>query len=293
MYGDSSNAYTFGQARGSLPPVKFEIVLVVERSQSACRDFAEIAENVKGHLGTPRTIILRNSDMVWRTSSGIRSLEGIEAALYLEAVQSAVDYTELMDDELDVKTGDRIFDSANVHQKVVILHRCLSALLEPEVEAPELTSVLEAGAYFPFAYLQMRVEEEIAEEDEWSGEEEDLKYAYRRLLWKAFEGFVRPRWESAIEEYGAREEEADFSDRSTNLDLWEEIIDELADRIFWDRDWQVSSIAPQLLDGIEPEFSQITGLDEDYVTNRLPSVTKEEAAIALIEIRNWKISSQK
>lgn len=32
-------------------------------------------------------------------------------------------------------------------------------------------------------------------------------------LWDAFEEFVRPRWEAAVEEYGERKEEADFSDR--------------------------------------------------------------------------------
>ncbi|MBE9009390.1 hypothetical protein IQ250_04140 [Pseudanabaenaceae cyanobacterium LEGE 13415] len=227
--------------------------------------------------------------MVWRTSLGIRSLQGVEAELYLTAMQSAVDYIEVMGDELDVKTSDRIFDSATFQQKVLILHRCLSALLKPEIEAPELTNVLEAGAYFPFAYLKMRLEEEISEEDEWSEDEEDLKYAYRRSLWDAFEEFVRPRWEAAVEEYGEREEEADFSDRSPNLDLWEEIIDHLANRIFWDRDWQVSSIAPQLLDGIEEDFSQLTGLDEDYMTNGLPKVTEGEASTALSEIRTWKL----
>ncbi|KAM3099944.1 hypothetical protein ACKFKF_13230 [Phormidesmis sp. 146-12] len=164
--------------------------------------------------------------MVWHTSLGIRSLQGTEAELYLSTMQDAIDYIEVMGDELDVKTGAsfaprsvRIFDSANFQQKVIILHHCLFALLKSEVEAPELTNVLEAGAYFPFAYLKMRLEEEISEEDEWSDDEEDLKYAYRRSLWNAFEEFVRPRWESAVEEYGEREEEADFSDLSTDFDL--------------------------------------------------------------------------
>ena len=233
--------------------------------------------------------------MVWQTSLGLRSLQGTEAELYLSTMQDAIEYIEVMGDELDVRTGDRIFDSANFHQKIVILHHCLSALLKPEIEAPELTNVLEAGAYFPFAYLQMRLEEEIAE-DEWSDDEEDLKYAYRRSLWNAFEEFVRPRWESAVEEYGEREKEADFSDLSTNLDLWEEIIDALADRIFWDRDWQVSSLAPQLLDGIEEEFSQLTGLDEAYMANRLPGAADEtdlplaeRALLALAAIRTWRL----
>jgi hypothetical protein len=248
-----------------------------------------ITENRRKRLGTKES-------MVWQTSLGIRSLQGTEAELYLTTMQDAVEYIEVMGDDLDVKTGDRIFDSATFQQKVVILHHCLSALLKPEVEAPELTNVLEAGAYFPFAYLKMRLEEEIAEEDEWSEDEEDLKYTYRRSLWDAFEEFVRPRWESAVEEYGEREEEVDFSARSTNLDLWEEVVDDLTDRIFWDRHWQVSSIAPQLLDGIEEEFSQLTGLDEAYMTNRLPSSTDdaalplpERSLLALAEIHAWRL----
>ncbi len=230
--------------------------------------------------------------MTWHTNAGMRVLEGVEAEVYLTAVQSAIDYIELMDDGeggLDVKTGDRIFDFANPGQKIIILHICLSALLKPEVEAPELNNVLEAGAYFPFAYLQMRVEEEISEEDDWHEDETAIKYYFRRLIWKAFEEFVRPRWRDAVTEYGEREEEAEFSERSTNLNLWEEIIDELADRIFWDRDWQMSTIAPQLLDGIETEFSQTTGLEKDYITNRLPKVSDAEVASALAEIRGWKL----
>ncbi|KAM3098809.1 hypothetical protein ACKFKG_04910 [Phormidesmis sp. 146-35] len=60
--------------------------------------------------------------------------------------------------------------------------------------------------------------------------------------------------------------------------MWEEIIEDLADRIFWDRDWQVSSrclhVEDELLDSIEEEFSQLTGLDEAYMKNRLPRLTR-------------------
>ncbi len=238
--------------------------------------------------------------MTWHTNLGMRVLEGVEAEVYLTAVQSAIDYIELMDDgegELDVRTGDHIFDFANPGQKIVILHVCLSALLKPEVEAPNLNNVPEAGAYFPFAYLQMRVEEEISEEDDWHEDEAAIKYYFRRLIWRAFEEFVRPRWRDAVTEDGKREEEAEFSERSTNLNLWEEIIDELADRIFWDRDWQMSTTfavsagqrTPRPLDGIETEFSQATDLEEDYITNRLPKVSDAEVAAALAEIRAWKL----
>lgn len=81
--------------------------------------------------------------------------------------------------------------------------------------------------------------------------------------------------------------------------MWEEVIDELADRIFWDRDWQVSTIASELLDGVEAEFIQVTGLDEKYLVNRLPSGAgkqvelplTERALLALAEIRAWTLDS--
>jgi hypothetical protein len=45
---------------------------------------------------------------------------------------------------------------------VVLWHRGLEALLKPEVTVPPLTNLLEAAAYFPFAWLTQRVEDEIA-----------------------------------------------------------------------------------------------------------------------------------
>ena len=70
---------------------------------------------------------------------------------------------------------------------------------------------------------------------------------------------------------------------------WENCIDELADRIFWDRDWQVTYNHPQLLDGIEEEFANQTGISEDYVQNRLPKVTAAEVELALQKILDCRI----
>lgn len=68
--------------------------------------------------------------MGWQTSLGARSLQGVKAELYLIAMQGAIDYMEVMGDELDVQTGDRIFNAATFHQKAMILYHCLSALLK-------------------------------------------------------------------------------------------------------------------------------------------------------------------
>jgi hypothetical protein len=232
--------------------------------------------------------------MTWHTHIDDRILTGIEAEVYLTAMQHAIDYLEdaiEYDDDFDVKTYDRMFDLASFDRKVILLHTCLSALLKPNVEISELSNVLEVAAYFPFAFLRRRIAEEIElSQGNWLDEEDDeeLGYFYRRLVWKAFEEYVLPNWKTAEDEYGVDEDEAAFNDRSDNLELWDEVIEDLIDRIFWDRDWMVTWTNPQVLDGIEDEISEPLGL-EDYFTNRLPKVSAEESATALAEIRNWKL----
>lgn len=154
-------------------------------------------------------------------------------------------------EEPEVLTGgsfaprsDRIFDIASFEQKVVLLDRCLSALLKPDIESPMLTNVIEAAAYFPFAFLKMRLEDEIFMEEEGFTQDEKLTYFYRDLLWKAFEAYCSENWQAGQEEFGFDEELDTFHARSQNLRLWYIVVDELSGsfaprsvRIFWDRDW--------------------------------------------------------
>lgn len=233
--------------------------------------------------------------MTWRTNLGERVLQGVEAEVYLTAVQHSIEY--LQDsrdfDEIEVKTGDHIFDSASINQKIVLLHTCLTALLNPAnppgseaTAAPPLTNVTEAAAYYPFAFLKLRVEDEIMMgKEEWSDDEdEEIKYFYRRLIWKAFEQYLLPGWQAGIEEFGANEELDNFNDRSDNLDLWQTVIDELADRIFWDRDWQIKA-----RDVESPtDLDESLGLEE-YFTNYIPLVSSKQVAAVVAEIENWQL----
>ena len=145
---------------------------------------------------------------------------------------------------------------------------------------PVLTNVLEAAAYFPFAFLRMRVEEEIALA-EFAEDNEDPLY-YRRLIWETLNALEMLRVLKA--EMEDEEDILPIELESEDLMEWEDSIDELADRIFWDRDWQVTYAHPQLLDGIEDEFANQTGISEAYVQNRLPQVTKADAELALQKI---------
>jgi hypothetical protein len=229
--------------------------------------------------------------MTWRTHLGERVLKGVEAEVYLTAMQDAIENLEDTRDleESEVLTGDRIFDIASFEQKVVLLHRCLSALLKPNIEPPMLTNVIEAAAYFPFAFLKMRLEDEIFMEEEEFTQDEKMTYFYRDLLWEAFEEYCSENWQAGQEEFGFDEELDTFHAHSQNLRLWHIVVDELVDRIFWDRDWALTSNHPEVLDGMEAELSEPLGLN-DYFTNRLPAVSVEKAEEALAQIKNWNDS---
>jgi hypothetical protein len=117
--------------------------------------------------------------------------------------------------------------------------------------------------------------------------EEEYRYYCREMVWSAFEEYVLPNWQASAEEEGEEEGEKDFNPHSNHLDLWKRAINCLLDRIFWDRDWMMSTGSPQFLDGIEEELAETADL-KDYFTTRLPKVTPEQAIKALEEIKNWQ-----
>lgn len=229
---------------------------------------------------------------MWKTNDGLRVLEGAEAEFYLKAMQLAIEYLQEyaeFDEKINVLTHDRIFDGANFEQKVFLLHFSLSALLNPNIEAPILTNVTEAAAYFPFAFIQKCVEEEIElEETNFVNELESMKYYYRNLVWKTFKEYVLPNWKQFDSLFiDTNNKSSAYDVHSKDPSFWKEVINSLADMIFWDRDWVITTIHPQILDGIEPHVSESIRLSSSYVTNRLPKISREQALEALEAIKNW------
>lgn len=248
--------------------------------------------------------------MTWHTIMGDRILEGTEAKLYLAALQKSFDpefeLGDWRDCELWGYTGNDFFHRASLNQQIFLINYCLKALLKHDIPIPKVNNTLEAAAFYPFAYLQAMINEEIDNEnrEKIAGREIDEKYdyLYRRMVWEAFEELELPslleieREEESLYEEDDTEEEENNEDKfyglkykSTDLGSWEFAVDCLADRIFWDRDWHMVSLQPQLLDGMDKNISYNMGIDEDYFSNRLPKVTDEQAEALLEEIMFWEL----
>ncbi|NER38218.1 MAG: hypothetical protein F6J93_30395 [Oscillatoria sp. SIO1A7] len=247
--------------------------------------------------------------MTWHTIMGDRVLTGVEAKFYIEAVQNA--FAVLNDEINDMNeedsedwcadmypTGSTLFDRSSFNQKAVLVNFVLSALLKPEIPYPPLTHILEAAAYFPLVFVRSMVSSET-EDDDFVNEYEpdaEYRYYYRKMLYLPFKEIILP-WELESLEQEREDYEPDefekmlqakqkFDYRCNVFGEWDNIIEFLADRIFWDRDWQIVSYHPQLLDGGN-EITKMMGIDDDYLSNRLPKVSDEEAAKALAEIHAW------
>lgn len=251
--------------------------------------------------------------MTWRNVYGEFVLTGEFAKLYIKAVQHGVDllwdYYENNTEFMWYPTGSRLFDNAHYYQKVHLINICLSALIDPNYPPPKRSHLLDAAAYFPFAFLLEEIEGEIEQElsdikhgGELTPDREKYKYYYRQMLEGAFQEEIVPL--ELMDYYECEEDYSDdreyfeemiaevkkFPYQSTEMSYWDYILEMLANHIFEDRDWEMVSDTPAWLDGGD-EISQMMGVSDSYLTNRLPKVTKKAALTARKAINSWKLES--
>jgi hypothetical protein len=170
----------------------------------------------------------------------------------------------------------------------------LSALLKPEIPAPELTHILEAAVYCPFDCLKMRVYEEI--EAELAGDSQynhEDKYYFRYFLWQPYQEYILPLEQETsaelMDEDELFEELEPLSYQSTDFKRWDNIIEDLAHRILWDdEDWKLTSLVPAGSDGAD-ELSLMMGVTNEYLSSRIGLITAEQGEFAYKEIHSWSI----
>ena len=162
--------------------------------------------------------------MTWRTSQGVRTLNGAEAALVRDALEDVADNIE---DELSGEDpwefGVRQFDQQEPLVKLALLAEVGSALLRDTEAIPELTAISEATVAVLFAHIQQSIEFEI---DCVDGLE--APFFWRTLALAVFQ---------EMEHSGDLEPTTldcrDYNELSS-------IVQSLTDRILWDRDFEIA-----------------------------------------------------
>jgi hypothetical protein len=244
---------------------------------------------------------------MWQTSAGNRTLESAEAILVAASIDSLIEEIchDFNDDwhsapEDTYQTGVYLFDELTVHQKISLLHNVAMHLLQPTPATLPLTAVTESAVAAIFAHLRSQTEAEIELYDEWTdqssnfqassdwqddGVDNEYRFFWRELIKTAYhETSDFESTEDAIRECGDSEFDRHNGPelKSSDIEHWSECIESLADRILWDRDFEM---AGAFLDDA-PERSQkrksIMGIEPDYFVDSVadPQVNEIPKLIA-------------
>ena len=199
---------------------------------------------------------------MWRTSCGERTLQSAEARVFAEALLCLLDEAFLGRFE-DYTSGMNCFDGLTYGQKVAVLVTIGKGLLCPDTPVVELTAALEGGIAAVFEKLRDIVTLEI-DEPEMGTSSRNLVVAARQ----AMEGEEIP------------------SPTCQDRDEWDFQIQELADAILWDADYEDGYLYLDRPPEEARALRALTRVSEDYYIFVPDDLSDAVAERRLAELRN-------
>jgi hypothetical protein len=209
---------------------------------------------------------------MWRTSEGIRTLKGAEAALVRAVVNDIWKKLEQDQDNSDPwEWGVSLFDNLEWSEQVVLLANVASALLRDNVKPMPLTAVNEATVGVLFAHVRQSIEVEI--DCQHDCPEDPMCFWRRSVL-------------ALIGHDNLDQDEPLPTEICDDPNEWEWMVEAIADGILWDNDWLDGNFFMDVDPAIAAIRKRRMGIDEDYYTTIVPQPTDsdvEKARRALLE----------
>lgn len=178
--------------------------------------------------------------MTWHTPSGDRHLVGEEAELVRDSIATMVE--ELAScretDDEPWKYGIMLFDELSWQQQLAVLDLLANNLLQETSTTVELVGVIEAAVAAVYQNILQQIELEI-ELDEVSPAE--FRFRWRQATLDAYrenEDFEVVQ-DEMIAQLDDGESVFDLDVTCTELDEWRWLVECLADRVLWDRDFEM------------------------------------------------------
>lgn len=231
--------------------------------------------------------------MTWQTSEGDRWLTGAEAELVREILAHTVDQIadniRFGDQERLWDFGVELFDAATPTQQLALANLVAHHLLTKTSQTPELTAVNEAAVYAAFRNLSVQLEIEIDTEGDLEAE---WKFYWRRLTLSAFRECFP---DDDLDVYKDDDPEDPWvtpaSEKSRNLPQWDSTVESLADRILWDRDFEMARSFMDISPAKASMLKQVMGIETDYYSSIAPDSSSSQVESLLREVR--QITHQK
>jgi len=200
---------------------------------------------------------------MWRTSTGTRTLVGSEAELVRQLLAFVYFQINVACPAAGepFESGVSLFDRLEASQQLALLAEVGQGLLSADQPPPKLSSLREATVSVLFEELRACVADEV----DCELEEESPNRYWRRLI-------VR-----VCIAAGDDEQIADLPDSgSDDLDAWDLIVESLADRILWDRDWEMEDLFADAIPERGRQLKRFLGIDDDYFRDIAPDPTAHQ-----------------
>jgi len=209
---------------------------------------------------------------MWRTSEGNRILRGAEWELFRAGLAVIWDEIEdCLEGEDSFTCGIAAFDNLQANQKLALLASVGQALRDASVPMPELTVHGEATVAAVFECIWQSVELEIS----LSSDQTDNPDAvfWRQLILVACRE-INETWEEPLPGPDCDEP-----------DVWEMLVDVLAERILWNSDFDMEE---DFLDGdpvVAEQKMKEMGIAREYYVKPVPEPTEEEMSAIRATLR--------
>jgi hypothetical protein len=213
---------------------------------------------------------------MWRTSQGMRTLDGAEAELVTAAIGDMWRQLEEDQDSDDPWTwGLAIFDGLQWEQKTVQLAAVGGALLKTEVSAMPLTAVNEATVGVIFEHIRQSVQVEI---DTSMDIDESLDFWRKKVL-------------AVIDDESWPADEPLPDSNCTDFGEWDWMIEAIGDGILWDDDWCDASFIMDVAPETANRRKDSLGIDDDYYRAIAPDPSEADIAAARVALETFRNAS--
>lgn len=202
---------------------------------------------------------------MWRTPSGERRLQGLERRLFLTG---AVALEELLrvaiqtDD--DVMVGVAPFDGLALDRRRWLLLQ-VAVALGGEQPAPELNALSESAVAAVFATVRINVGAEAGVEAA-----QEARARWRKLVRDAWMDRCSDQTRRYDRDEGYRQAESSY-----NFQEWSDKLEDLADLILWDRDFELDEAVADRDPRRAADARHALGIDSGYFRS-VPEPPREE-----------------
>lgn len=209
---------------------------------------------------------------MWNTSEGERILIGAEANLFKAGVLALV---QCIKEEGELEENGyciAVFDQLTWSQRLAVLELVTTHLLRDDAPSPTLSAVNEAAIAMVYEYVAFEIDLEIEFEEPASSTtwRQLVMYAARDCFWNPELDANPPPDASNI---------AHLPDSALCRDrgVWSSIVSALADRILWDRDFELIETFVDEPPEKATMMRQIMGINEEYFSTAADDLNSPEA----------------